>query len=391
MFVKQERKELYDEVVSLRRRFHQHPELGLQEYETSRFILQYLKDIGVEDVHFIHDTGVVGLIRGANEGRTLLLRADIDALPVLEQTGLPFASEVEGVMHACGHDGHAAMLLAAAKVLVKRRASLKGNIKLFFQPNEEGAAAKECIDKGLLEEPAVDAAAGIHLWSEIETGKIGISTGAIIAGVEPFKIMIHGRGGHTGMPHKAVDPLLTAAQIVTAAQQVQTRLMDQREPTILMFGHIQSGTTYNVIPDEAILEGTVRFMYEDEQEGLARFKEFFERVIRGVCLASGAEYEISYYKDRSSPLVNDSMMTELAKQCAADLIGQENVIEYTTMVAEDFAELAATVPSVFYFVGASPYNEEDRYMHHHAKFDINEDALLTGVEMHVALAEAYLR
>ena len=255
---------LEEEVIKLRRDFHMHPELGYEEYRTSKIVYDYLKDLGLE-VKKIAKTGVVGILRGKEPGKTVMLRADMDALPQKEDTGLPYASVNDGIMHACGHDGHVAMLLVAAKVLANHKDEIKGNIKFVFQPNEEEAGALDMIKEGVLEDPKVDGAFAIHLWTPLKTGEIGLTEGPIMAALEEFELTIFGKAGHTGSPHEAIDPILAAANIVQTIQSIQTREINPLYPIAIMIGKINGGSGRNIIADKVEIGGTIRFLFEDEE------------------------------------------------------------------------------------------------------------------------------
>ncbi|MDD4363107.1 MAG: M20 family metallopeptidase, partial [Atribacterota bacterium] len=249
---------LKDEIISLRRDFHAHPELGWNEFKTSEKIVKYLENIGL-DVKEVARPGVVGLLKGKKEGPTLMMRADMDALPIQEMNEISYKSLNNGVMHACGHDGHMAMQLVTAKILSEYKEELEGNIKFVFQPNEETAeGAKEMIKEGVLENPKVDAAIGMHLWSQLDSGLVGLKTGAVMASLAYLKVKVTGKGGHTGYPEQAIDPIIAAADIVQKIQILQTREKSQLDPTIIVFGKITAGSKNNIIPESVELEGTIR-------------------------------------------------------------------------------------------------------------------------------------
>ena len=380
---------LHEELKQIRRDFHQYPELGCEEFRTAEKISDYLKNSGIE-VSRITETGIVGLIQGKDAGRTLMLRADIDALPVEEMTSLPYKSKQPGKMHACGHDGHSAMLLVAGKILSKVADQFRGNIKLVFQPNEENMFAKHLIDKGIMDEPSVDAAFGIHLMTALETGQIGIKAGPVMAGMHVFKLTILGRGGHTGFPQDSIDPIITAAAIIQSVQSIQTREINVFKPTLIVFGKVSGGTMSNIIPEKVKMEGTIRYLYDIDKKDAPNPCESFERIVHGVCHSHQAKYEIEY--DYAHPaVVNDSEMTKIVIAEAQKLPkGKENIIPYVTMIGEDFCEYAKRVPSAFYFLGAGKKNEQTNYPHHHPCFNFDEDALSIGVEMHIRTALAYL-
>jgi amidohydrolase len=381
--------QLKDELKDIRRDFHQNPELGCEEIRTAEKISVYLKNAGIE-VQQLTETCMVGLIQGQGTGRTLMLRADIDALPLEEMTSLPYKSKTSGKMHACGHDGHSAMLLVAGKILSKMRDQFRGNIKLLFQPNEENMFAKHLIDRGVLDSPRVDAAIGIHLMTALKTGQIGIQSGPVMAGMHVFKLTVRGRGGHTGYPQDSVDPIITAASIIQSVQSIQTREINVLKPTLIVFGKISGGTMSNVIPEKVELEGTIRYLYELDEKDAPNPCESFERIVRSVCNSHRAEYEIEYVYDHPA-VVNDSEMAKIVIDEAQKLVKkQEQIIPYVTMIGEDFCEYARKVPSAFYFLGAGNKEKQTDYPHHHPCFNIDEDALPIGVEMHIRTALSYL-
>jgi len=394
--------QLNEEVIRLRRDFHQHPELGFKELRTSDIVFNYLQQLNVE-VKRITRTGVVGTLYGKESGCTVMLRADMDALPVQEETNLPYQSAYPGIMHACGHDGHTAMLLVAAKVLAHHRDQIKGNIKFVFQPNEEGVAAIHMIEDGVLDDPKVDACLAIHLWTLIESGKVAITAGPVMAGTNHFILTIKGRGGHTATPQNSVDPILTAASIIQNVQAIQTREISVLQPTIIVFGKIEGGTTSNVIPDNVILKGTMRYLHETKGDSAETPKSRFERIIANTCRAYRAGYDLEFVSEHPT-LVNDQALADLVKAVAQQVLGRrpktsglcdnidstESILPYVTMAGEDFAEFANRVPGVLYFVGAGNRQKQTDYPHHHARFNIDEDVLKLGVEMHVRTALRYL-
>jgi amidohydrolase len=390
MDIKADVDKLKNELIELRRDFHRHPELGLEEHRTADKIESYLKPLGC-GLSRIGKTGVVGLLKGSQPGRTLMLRADMDALPVQEMTAVSYKSVHEGKMHACGHDGHMAMLLVAAKILCEHRDRLKGNIKFLFQPNEENMHAGLLIEKGVLENPTVDAAFGTHLMTPLETGKIGVASGAVMAGMHTFKLVIKGKGGHTGFPQESIDPIITATNVVQTTQIIQSREIDAFKPTVIVFGRIEGGAASNVIPEQVELEGTIRYLYDADAEGENHPCKKFERIVRHVCETHRASYDIKYPYSHPA-VINDPDMTHFANQAAAEVTDtKDSIVPYVTMVGEDFCEFANRVPAAFYFIGAGNSDKAADYPHHHACFNIDEDALPIGVEMHVRTALAFLR
>ncbi len=383
-------KSLEKEVIRLRRDFHQHPELGLEEYRTSEKVTAYLKKCGLE-VFQSNKTGVVGLLRCGQPGSTLLLRADMDALPILEENDIPYKSENPGVMHACGHDAHTAMLLVAAKILSGLKNQLKGNIKFVFQPNEENVGALAMIEEGILEDPHVEACMGLHIWTPLRSGQLGITAGPVMAGMEHFKLIIKGRGGHTATPQQAIDPILTAAHIIQGVQMIQTREIDAlKEPTVIMFGQIQGGTASNIIPDSVTLAGTMRYLFEGEMESEDHPKRRFERIVANICAAHRADYDLIFEFGHPT-LVNHPAMTELIKSAASsDMDTELEIVSLVSLAGEDFSEFAARAPGVFFFLGTGNSTKGTDFPHHHPRFNIDEDVLITGVELHVRSALKYL-
>ncbi|SCY91032.1 M20 metallopeptidase family protein [Alkaliphilus peptidifermentans] len=390
MNIKEEIKKYAQELIDLRRDFHQHPELGFQEFRTSEVIEKYLLDCGIE-VMKIATTGVVGLLKGSQEGATVILRADMDALLVSEENDLSYKSLYEGKMHACGHDGHVAMLLVAAKILAKHKEKIKGNIKFVFQPNEEEAGARIMIDEGVMENPKVDAALGIHLWTPLETGKIGISEGPIMGAHKNFKLRIIGKGGHTSAPQYSIDPILTAASIIQNVQMIQTREINALNPTVIMFGKINGGTAANIIPEAIDLEGTIRHLYEGNDTSEEKPYARFERIVKSICEAHQAHYELQFIPS-NSVLINHPQLTSMVRQEAEKVVNdpQKDIVPYVCMAGEDFSEFSLEVPSTFIFVGTGNDKKGSNYPHHHARFNIDEDSLAIGVELHIRSVLAYL-
>ncbi|QGU94591.1 amidohydrolase [Clostridium bovifaecis] len=387
MNIKEEIAQLKKELINLRREFHKYPELGFQEYRTSKIISSYLEECGLEVKEGIAKTGVTALLKGGEPGRTILLRSDMDALPISEENDIPYKSVNKGVMHACGHDGHMAMLLIAAKILAKHKKEIKGNVKFAFQPNEEDAGAEIMISEGILENPTVDAALGIHLWSPIETGKIGIVSGPIMASSYYFKLIIHGKGGHGGAPHLSINPINCAINIMQAAQNMQTNEMDALKPTVITFCRVNCGSSPIIIPEKIEIEGSIRCLHNGTEEVQKRFEE----IIKNICNLHRTTYDLEF-KCGNILLNNDYEMTELVKKAGAEVVKNKNILdsEISVMLGEDFAEFAARVPSAFYFIGIANRDKETDFPHHHPHFNIDEDALSIGVEMHIRAVLEYL-
>lgn len=380
---------LEKELIELRRDFHMHPELGFQEVRTSKIVYDYLRELGL-DVKMVAKTGVVGILKGNSPGKTVMLRADMDALPQNENTNLSFKSVNTGIMHACGHDGHIAMLLVAAKILSKYKDKIKGNIKFVFQPNEEEAGALDMINDGVLENPKVDAAFGIHLWTPLKSGELGLAEGPVMAALEEFEIQILGKSGHTGSPHTAKDPILASSYIIQSLQSIQTREIDPLIPITIMIGRINGGTGRNIISDKVEIGGTIRFLFENEEVEKKALLEKFERVIGGICNAMSVEYSLKFIPSNPA-LQNNGRMVSYVRAASIETYGiDDNFVEYRCMAGEDFAEFSQRVPSAFYFIGNGNEEKDTMYPHHNPRFDIDEDTLKYGVEMHVRSALNYL-
>jgi amidohydrolase len=383
-------RELTDELVGLRRDFHRHPELGFQEHRTAEKVEGYLRGIGLT-THRLAGTGVAAVLEGVKPGPVLMLRADMDALPIQEETEVDYRSVNAGVMHACGHDAHMAMLLVAAKILVEHRARIRGTIKFVFQPNEEIAGALKMIEEGVLDDPRVDAVVGVHVWTPVESGNVAITHGTVMGGLDVFKIRIQGKGGHTGFPEDAVDPVIAAANVIQTTQIIQTREITDLESTIIMFGKIQGGTKGNIIPDTVDLEGTIRFLYKGGPESEERPTERFLRVVEGVCATHRCTCKIDV-EHENIPLINDPEMVRIARAAAGEIFtDRKRIVDNRTIASEDFSEFSARVPGVFIFLGTGNPKKGADIPHHNPKFNVDEDVLPDGVELYVRLAFQYFR
>lgn len=381
--------QLADEVIMLRRDFHQHPELGLEENRTASVISNYLEACGLS-CRTYNKTGVAALLQGAFPGPTMLLRADMDALPVREETDVAFRSTNDGVMHGCGHDAHMAMLLVAAKILVQQKDDLHGSVLFVFEPNEENVGALNMIEEGLLDHHDVHSCFAIHVWSQLPAGTIGLQQGPVMAGMKHFELRVHGKGGHTATPQSAIDPVLAASAIIQSVQMVQTREVDAlREPAVIMFGQIEGGTADNVIPDQVTLKGTIRYLFKGNEKSDACPLVKFKRVIEGVCLTHRTTFELDFTHGHPA-LHNDAMITGMLRsQVLAKLETPLEIRPYATLAGDDFSEFASRIPGVYCFLGAGKPGS-DNPPHHHPRFDIDEGVLKYGVEIHVRAALAYL-
>jgi amidohydrolase len=376
-------REIVDEVVATRRDLHVHPELGFEEHRTSALVAERLGELGFEVHTGIGQTGVVGVLRGMRPGKTIMLRADMDALPIDEENDVPYRSGTPVHMHACGHDGHVAMLLGAARVVATRRDEVAGTVCFLFQPAEEGkGGAKAMVADGVLERFGIERAYGLHLASSHPVGQVGLRAGPFYASSDSIEITIEGKGGHGAAPHLSIDPVYVASQFVVAVQQVVSRQVDPIEPAVVTIGAINGGTTHNVIPSRVRLLGTVRAFDADVR---ARMSERIERVLRGVCESSGATYDFTYLW-RYPVTSNDAEQTRYTRALAERVVGTERVAEVPKLMgAEDFSFFAERVPACFFTIGSNG-GPNSAFPHHHARFDIDETALETGVRMMIALA-----
>jgi amidohydrolase len=372
-----------DEVVATRRDLHTHPELGFEEHRTSAMVAQRLRALGY-DVHAgIGQTGVVGVLRGTQPGKTIMLRADMDALPLDEENDVPYRSQTPVHMHACGHDGHVAMLLGAARIVADRRAEVSGTVCFLFQPAEEGkGGAKAMVEDGVLERFGIERAYGLHLSSSHPVGHVGFREGLFYASSDSIEITVEGKGGHGAAPHLSVDPVYVASQFVVAVQQIVSRNIDPIEPAVVTIAAINGGTTHNVIPSRVRLLGTVRAFDKGVRE---KMSERIERVLRGICESSGATYQFTYLW-RYPMTSNDVEQTRYARALAERVVGSDRVDEVPRLMgAEDFSFFAERVPACFFTIGSNG-GPNSAFPHHHARFDIDESALETGVRMMTALA-----
>jgi len=378
--IKQLARQYFEEVVDIRRHLHQHPELSFEEVETGKFIAQKLNEFGIPHEHGVAEHGVVGWIRGKkNDGRVVALRADMDALPILEANDVPYRSQNEGVMHACGHDVHMASLLGTARILQALREAFSGTIKLIFQPGEEKApgGASIMIKEGVLENPEPASIFGQHVHPPLEVGKVGFRGGQYMASADELYVTVTGKGGHGAMPHNAVDPVLIASHIVVALQQIVSRHIDPTIPAVLTFGKINStGGSTNVIPNEVKLVGTFRTM--DEKWRFAaheRMKQLANSIAEGMGGRCDFYIEVGY-----PVLLNDEALTARSRQAAEEFLGAENVVDLPIrLTAEDFSYYSQQMPACFYRLGTGNPAKGITSPVHTTTFDIDEQALEVGM------------
>lgn len=379
-------------LVEFRREFHQHPELGFQEQLTAQFVSQKLTEWGIEHQNHIAKTGIVATIKGTKPNlhtphKTLAIRADMDALPIQEENDVPYRSQHNGIMHACGHDGHTAILLGLAYYLSQHQLYFSGTVKLIFQPAEEGlGGAKAMVASGVLAD--VDAIIGLHLWNNLPLGTVGVRSGALMAASEAFACKIIGKGGHGAMPHQTVDAVVVAAYAIAALQTIVSRNVDPLESAVITIGELHSGTKRNVVAATAQMSGTVRYFNPALAEYLP---QRIEQIITGVCQMYGASYEFDYQRI-SPPVINDEAITELVRSVALSVVEPRLSIipNCQTMAGEDMAYYLQEISGCFFFLGSANLSQGLNFPHHHPRFDFDETALSIGVEMFVRCVEKFL-
>jgi amidohydrolase len=383
--------ELVPDMVAMRRDLHEHPELAFEEVRTSGIVAQRLRTLGLEVQTGVAKTGVVGLLRGGASkpgAKTIAIRADMDALPIFELNEIEYRSTVDGKMHACGHDGHTSILLAVADILTKRRQELAGNVKFVFQPAEETiGGAEPMVKEGAMED--VDGVIGLHLISDYPLGRVGVRAGTVFASADKVILRVQGKGGHAAMPETAVDPIVIAAHIITALQTLISRETSPFSPAVITIGKISAGTAFNIIPETAELQGTMRAFTSEHREKLVRR---IGEVATGIALAMGGTCSVEVF-DGCPPCTNDPAMTEVVRKAAVEAVGEKDVDEseeVMTTGSDDMAYFLNAVPGCYFIVGAHNEEKGARYPHHHPRFNIDEDALAVGVEVLTRAAVEYL-
>lgn len=367
-----------EEIVGYRRHAHRFPEVSWEEGETQRWLMQTLRGFGIDEVRPMASTGVKAVVRGAQAGRTVLWRADIDALPVLEEVAAPYTSQRRGTMHACGHDGHIAVALGLARLVQEGRAEMAGNVVFAFQPAEEvGGGARPMIAEGVLDDPPVEEVFGFHADSSLPCGAIAASPGQFMASPGSFQLTIRGRGGHAGLPHRSVDPVVCAAYVLTTLQTIISRNVPPDRAGVLSIGQIQGGTRGNIIPDEVQIAGTVRAF---EPETLKLLEHRFEQVVRGVTDAFGASYELTY-REGLPAVVNDQRSTELVRRLATELYGPAGVLPDRTTMSDDMALFLQERPGCYFLLGVRNEEWGITEPNHSPRWDLDERALVLGVEL----------
>jgi amidohydrolase len=375
--------QVIDDVIKWRRYLHQNPELSFHEVNTAQFVFDTLQSFGELELSRPTRTSVMARLIGPNPGKTLALRADMDALPITEETGLPFASQNPGVMHACGHDGHTAILLGTAKILAGMKEQINGEVRFLFQHGEEQfpGGAQEMVKAGCMD--GVDMVIGLHLDSQRETGQIALLSGPYYAAPDSFEITVIGKGGHAAYPHETVDSVAVAAQVITNLQQIVSRTTNPLDSLVLSVSTIAGGQAHNVIPGKVTMTGTVRSFQPAFRQSVP---ERMEAVIRGVTAAHGASYEFRYTRGYD-PVINDEKLTNLVRATLVSVFGEEALPPVERqMGGEDFSAYLQKAPGTFFDIGAGNVAKGIVAPHHHPRFTIDEDALLIGVKAFVNIA-----
>jgi amidohydrolase len=379
-----ETRDLFEFTRSIRRDLHRHPELAFQEVRTAGIVAAELSQLGFEVKTGVAQTGVTGLINGKASGKVILLRFDMDALPIQEETGAEYTSENSGVMHACGHDGHVAIGLTVARLLHNHQHDFDGTVKLIFQPAEEGASgAIRMIQDGALENPAPDYALALHLWNDKPVGWLGISPGPVLAGADFFTVQIDGRGGHGAQPQETNDPVYAAAQIITALQSIVSRNVSPLHSAVVSVTRVQTGTASNVIPATAELSGTIRTFETDVH---SKVLERFNDIVKGVAKAMGCLAKIQF-NDGCSAVINDEEVTNVVAETAIKIWPDADIDgSYRAMVSEDMSEILQRVPGCYFMVGSANPERGLIYGHHNARFDFDETVLPSASALMAAAA-----
>ncbi|MGH7649300.1 MAG: amidohydrolase [Gemmatimonadaceae bacterium] len=378
---------LRDTVVGWRRHLHMHPELSYHEEQTAQFVYDTLRAMGGFELSRPTKTSVVARLRGLHDGPVLAVRADMDALPILEKSDVEYASHTPGVMHACGHDGHTAMLLGAATALGQLRERLHGEVRLLFQHAEElyPGGAQEMIAAGVMD--GVDMVIGTHLWLPLEFGKVGVASGPLMASPDVFDLVIQGQGGHAAAPHETVDAIAVAAQVVTNLQHIVSRNVDPLERAVVSVTRIAGGTTYNVLPGSVELAGTIRTFDAGLRE---QIPALFDRIVKGVTTAHGATYTLEFERGYR-PVVNEARATAFMQRVVEQTLGAAVLTDARpTMGGEDFSAYLQKTPGCFFFIGARNEARGIVHPHHHERFDIDERALESGVAIFIGATLEYL-
>lgn len=382
MDIKKSILDIIPEVIRIRREFHAHPELSGEEIETNKMICRYLDEYGIEYKSGYAGYGVVGIVRGTQEGKTVGIRADIDALPICENNDLEYKSVNEGVMHACGHDAHTAIMLGAAIILKKMEHELRGNVKFFFQPQEEAiGGAEPMIKEGCLDDPKTDHAIGLHVMPNVPTGKVEIRYGKLNGNTGNVEIIAKGKSGHAAYPDTAVDAIVIAAHIITALQTMVSRNISPLNSVVLTIGKINGGEKNNIIAKEVVLSGTLRAL---DMQTRNKAKEIIKRIAENVAIGLGGSAEVDF-RDGYIALINDDSVMKVVEKTAIEVVGRENILykEFPSLGGEDFSYFADRIPSAFFHLGCGNEELKTTAPLHSDKFALDEDCMKTGIEMEV--------
>ena len=383
-----ELKTLYDDMVLWRRHIHAHPEVGLECHRTAAMVADHLTDLGMKNIRTgVGESGVVVDIPGSGgDDRVLLLRADMDALPMQEEARVPYQSTIPGVMHACGHDAHTAILMGVATLLSRRKHPFPGTVRLMFQPGEEGHnGAMRMIRDGAMDSPVPTASLGLHVWNEMPVGTVYAEAGPVMASADMFSFTIHGKGGHGAIPHFSIDPIVVAAQVINQLQTIVSRSVDPQQPAVVTIGTIQAGTAPNIIPASVECSGTIRSFDPAVRD---RMIDDMQRILKGICDAADARYEFSLTEGYPAT-VNDPQMTDLVRRSVADVMGESALVQHRpTMGAEDMSYILQRAPGAFFFVGSGPEGKE-AFPHHHPEFDIDERVMAYGAAIFMKAVERF--
>ncbi|MEK6642448.1 MAG: M20 family metallopeptidase [Planctomycetota bacterium] len=377
-------------IVALRHDIHAHPELGFEEHETARRVLDQIKALPNLTIRTgVAKTGVVATLNSDKPGRCIALRAELDCLPITEETGLAYASTHPGRMHACGHDGHTSCLVGAAKVLSHMASDLPGKVKFIWQPAEEGGGGgKVMCDEGVLENPKVDAIFALHGWPYLDLGTVGIKAGPAMASTNPWSMTIHGTGAHAAYPHKGVDPIVVAAHVITALQTIASRFTDPLDSVVVTIGRIAAGTAANIIPDTAELVGTIRTLSPTTRK---RAVELFDQIAKQTASAFGARADVRV-TEGYPVCVNDASMARFVEEVARDVLGADKVAENVnaSMGGEDFAYYAQKVPAAFWRLGVRRGDPAKQPTLHQSTYDFADEAIPIAIRMHCEIARRFL-
>jgi amidohydrolase len=374
--------------IARRRDFHQHPELSFQEVRTAGIVAGELTRLGLEVQAGIGKTGVIAVLEGESDGPTILVRADMDALPIQEENQVDFASETPGVMHACGHDGHTAVALAVAELMSEHRGKIAGRIKFIFQPAEEiGLGADAMIKDGALLDPVPDITLGLHFWNEVPVGTVALTDGPMMAASGDITIQVHGKGGHGALPHEAHDPVVASAQIITALQTIVSSNVRPTDVAVISITQVHGGDAFNVIPSMVTMRGTIRAMRREVIELLSkRMRE----IVNGVATSLGCTADIEV-KDLTLPVINSAVVNNKLRQVFAEVAPDVKLTQYQTMAAEDVSYFLNAAPGTFFFVGAANPEKGLDYPHHHPRFNFDDEAAIPlAVELMASAVASYV-